>query len=263
MDIKTLTQNLFFIGIVTDLLPEKGMAVVKMPDHDDKPTAPLFVLQRGTFETKHYWMPAIDEQVLCVRTPNFAGKGMGEGFIVGAIYSKEDTPVEDDAKVRSVVWPDGCFIRYKEGEIFIHAVKAINLTVVNEEENAETTLRLTTAGVEGETSKAAVRLTAIDKIAGNKTVANFATPNKEDDVDAGINLTSAGEKGSARIRITVPDPAREVNSWIGLEAEKITLSSKKKIELTAGELIKLDSKKDIEEKAVNTVTIKGEKVNIN
>jgi len=226
MDTKTLTQNLFFIGIVTDLLPDKGMAVVKMPDHDDKPTAPLFVLQRGTFETKHYWMPAIDEQVLCMRTPNFAGKGMGEGFIVGAIYSKEDTPVEDDAKVRSVVWPDGCFIRYKEGEIFVHAVKAINLTVVNEEENAETTLRLTTAGVEGETSKAAVRLTAVDKITNRMTTAKFATPNIEDNVDAGINLTTQENGKKATIKLTIPDPPKLVKTWISLDADKIDLNNR-------------------------------------
>ena len=128
MDTKTLLENLFFIGIVTDLLPEQGAAIVTMPDHDDKPTAPLHVLQRGTKETKHYWMPAIDDQVLCVRTPNFAGKGMGEGFILGAIYSDVDTPVENDAEVRSVVFPDGSFIRYKDGEIAINAAKHINLT---------------------------------------------------------------------------------------------------------------------------------------
>ena len=128
MDTKTLLENLFFIGIVTDLLPDEGRAVVKMPDHDNKTTSPLFVLQRGTAQTKHYWMPAIDEQVLCIRTPNFAGKGMGEGFILGAIYSAKDVPVEDDAETRSVVFPDGSFIRYKDGEISMNAAKHIRLT---------------------------------------------------------------------------------------------------------------------------------------
>ena len=128
MDTKTLLENLFFIGIVTELRPGEGMAVVRMPDHDDKPTAPLFVLQRGTAKTKHYWMPAIDEQVLCVRTPNFADKGMGEGFILGAIYSDVDAPMEDDAETRSVVFPDGSFIRYQKGEVSIHAAKGIRLT---------------------------------------------------------------------------------------------------------------------------------------
>ena len=128
MDTKTLLENLFFIGIVTDLFPKQGMAVVKMPDHDDKPTEKLFVLQRGTTRTKHFWMPAIDDQVLCIRTPNFSGKGMGEGFILGAIYSDEDLPIEDDAETRSIVFPDGSYIRCKNGEISIHAEKHLELT---------------------------------------------------------------------------------------------------------------------------------------
>lgn len=128
MDTKTFAENLIFIGIVTDLLPEKGMAVVTMPDHDEKPTAPFFVLQRGTAKTKHYWMPAIDEQVLCLRAPNFAGKGMGDGFILGAIYSDVDKPLENNADNRSVIFDDGSFIRYEKGEISINAAKHIKLT---------------------------------------------------------------------------------------------------------------------------------------
>ena len=37
-------------------------------------------------------MPGIDDQVVCLLLPNTSGKGVGAGFILGAIYSNVDQP---------------------------------------------------------------------------------------------------------------------------------------------------------------------------
>ncbi len=117
-----------FVGLVSKLNPADGTVVVVRPDKDNRPTAPLRVLQRGTKETKEYWMPAIDDQVLCILLPNSSGKGPSEGYVVGAVYSDVDTPAENAATTRSIRFPDGSLIQYAGGDINIHAAGNVNIT---------------------------------------------------------------------------------------------------------------------------------------
>ena len=83
MDINNLC-NFFFVGIVTDVNPAEGTVIVTRPDKNDRTTAALKVIQRGTCKTKDYWMPAVNDQVLCLVLPNVSGKGPGEGYVLGA-----------------------------------------------------------------------------------------------------------------------------------------------------------------------------------
>lgn len=69
MDINNLC-NFFFVGIVTDVNPAEGTVIVTRPDKNDRTTAALKVIQRGTCKTKDYWMPAVNDQVLCLVLPN-------------------------------------------------------------------------------------------------------------------------------------------------------------------------------------------------
>lgn len=80
-----------FVGLVSSIDAAHGTAVVTRPDRDGRTTAPLPVLQRGAKDTKDFWMPAIDDQVLCILLPNTSGKGPSMGWIVGACYSDVDT----------------------------------------------------------------------------------------------------------------------------------------------------------------------------
>ena len=83
-------EELFFVGIVSSYGSGGNTVVVGRPDKDDRTTAELFIVSRGTHETKDYWMPAIDDQVLCLLLPNAGGKGPGTGYVLGAIYSEAD-----------------------------------------------------------------------------------------------------------------------------------------------------------------------------
>ena len=121
-------EELFFVGIVSSYGPGGNTVVVRRPDKDDRTTAELFIVSRGTHETKDYWMPAIDDQVLCLLLPNAGGKGPGTGYVLGAIYSETDPSVEHDPNTRSVRYKDGRYIINKSGAMEIHASKSLTIT---------------------------------------------------------------------------------------------------------------------------------------
>ena len=82
--------DMIFIGNVSSTIPEEGKAVVTRLDREGVVTAPLSVLNRGAASAKDYWMPAIDDQVLCIMLPNRAGRGFSDGFIIGTFFSQAD-----------------------------------------------------------------------------------------------------------------------------------------------------------------------------
>ena len=117
-----------FIGQVSSYGQTPGTVIVRRPDKDDRVTSELYVMSRCTKDTKDYWMPDIDEQVLCILLPNASGKGPGAGFVIGALYSDVDRPVEQDTGVRSIRYKDGSYIVNDHGAIEIHASKSLKLT---------------------------------------------------------------------------------------------------------------------------------------
>lgn len=121
-------EEFIFVGIVSSYGPGGNTVIVRRPDKDDRTTAELFIVSRGTHETKDYWMPAIDDQVLCLLLPNAGGKGPGTGYVLGAIYSEADPSVEHDPNTRSVRYKDGSYIVNKSGTMEIHASKSLTIT---------------------------------------------------------------------------------------------------------------------------------------
>ena len=125
---KTVLENMFFVGVVTSVNASEGTVRVTRQDKDNKVTGELMVLQRGTVSTKDFWLPGIDDQVLCLLLPNYSGKGTGTGFVLGAFYSAADKPVESDPGTRSVHYADGSYIRASGGNIEIHAAGDVTIT---------------------------------------------------------------------------------------------------------------------------------------
>lgn len=127
-DILQQLSKYIFIGIVSQYGKTPGTVIVRRPDKDDRTTAELKIVSRCTHKTKDYWMPDIDDQVLCLLLPNTSGKGPGEGFVLGALYSEKDPPAESNPNVRSVRYKDGSYIVNDSGSMTIHASKSITLT---------------------------------------------------------------------------------------------------------------------------------------
>lgn len=124
-------SKMIFVGIVSKRNDAEGRVTVTRPDRDNQQSAELAVLQRGTHGTKEYWMPAIGDQVVCLHLPNEGGKGSGVGYVLGAVYSDKDKPAEQDADVRSTVFPDGSYVRYENGNIHIHAAGEVFISGKN------------------------------------------------------------------------------------------------------------------------------------
>lgn len=124
MDTDTSTQRLleglFFVGTVSTQDVKAGTVSVYREDKE-KVTEDLFVLQRGTASTKDFWMPAVGDKVLCIQTPNFGGKGVGEGYVLGSYYNAHDTtPSEASATTRVLNHP-GDVVLNVGGTFTVHA----------------------------------------------------------------------------------------------------------------------------------------------
>lgn len=120
-------KNMVRVGIVSSVNGPACTARVTFPDKDNMVSAELPVLQMGSYRTEGYCLPEVNTKVVCLFLPNPAGNGINGGFIIGAYYSGENPPVESDASVRSVKFPDGSQVRYDNGVITISAAKEINL----------------------------------------------------------------------------------------------------------------------------------------
>lgn len=125
MDIKSLIR----IGTVSSVNVGACTARVVFTDVDSMVSAELPVLTQASKANKAYWLPDIDEQVLCVFLPNMSGNGASVGFILGCFYSTVDKPAETSADVRSVVFADGSVVRHDRasGDLTIHATGNINI----------------------------------------------------------------------------------------------------------------------------------------
>ena len=122
-------EELFYIGKVTSYGESAGTVRVTREDKDDRVSAELPVLQLSVQGNSFFHMPQIDEQVLVLQLPNAGGKGVGDGYVLGAFYNDIDKPEETDNDVISFKTKDGSYIKFKDGNIELHAVKNLLITV--------------------------------------------------------------------------------------------------------------------------------------
>lgn len=80
-------------GTVSSVDKEKSTVKVFFEERDESTSGDLRVVSRNTMNKKDYWMPDVDEQVLCLFDP----RGEEEGYVLGCLYSDVDqTPGELD-----------------------------------------------------------------------------------------------------------------------------------------------------------------------
>lgn len=95
------------VGIVKEVLPDKGKAIVTFPQYDDQDSYELSVLQANTLKNKHFHMPDVDEQVYVLMDEDAE-----DGCILGAIYSEADPPSQTEADVYAMEFEDKTAIKY-------------------------------------------------------------------------------------------------------------------------------------------------------
>lgn len=125
MDIKSLIR----VGTVSSVNAATGMVRVAFAAQDDMVTFELPVITRGSKNNKDYWLPDVDEQVLCLFLPNVSGRGVCEGFVIGTFYSSVDGPIENSGDVHAVKYGDGTVIKHdrRTGKLMVNITGDIDI----------------------------------------------------------------------------------------------------------------------------------------
>lgn len=119
-------EDIIRVGNVDSINAENGTVRVRFPDRDDKVSKELKVIYHKTHQDKFYFMPEINEIVLCVFLPGT----QEEGFVLGAFYNQEDTVPVSDPNKKAWYFSDGGIIEYDKasGILLINAVSKVEIT---------------------------------------------------------------------------------------------------------------------------------------
>lgn len=129
------------VGIVKEVLPDKGKAIVTFPQYDDQDSYELSVLQANTLKNKHFHMPEVDEQVYVLMDEDAE-----DGCILGAIYSEADPPSQTEADVYAMEFEDKTAIKY-DRKAHLMTVKMADETELSYDgENHALKIKVTSGG---------------------------------------------------------------------------------------------------------------------
>lgn len=112
-----------------------GKARVRLLDGDGMISHPLRTLQLRTLKDKHQHLPEVGEQVAVL----FAGQGMEQGVILGAVYSEKHPSREQEIHMAYYEFEDGTTLSYDKkkhllladvkGDAELHATGNVDATV--------------------------------------------------------------------------------------------------------------------------------------
>lgn len=133
MGLESVVNNLIKVGKVESYNQERATCRVIFEENDHK-SFDLPILVKQSLKNKDYWIPDKDEMVLCLFLPT----GIETGFILGAIYNKEDTTPISNPNIRHISFEDGTVIEYDreshkltidvKGTVEIKSTGAINIS---------------------------------------------------------------------------------------------------------------------------------------
>lgn len=106
--INNILSKTIRIGKISSVNPSNCTARVIFDDKDNMVSHNLPVRQNNTKKNRDYYLPDINETVLCVFLPN----GDQEGYILGSYYGDLDTPPVDSTAKRGTKFSDGTSIFY-------------------------------------------------------------------------------------------------------------------------------------------------------
>lgn len=106
-------RSLIREGTVSVVYSERMTARVTFGDKDDNVSAELPVLTQGSSKDKVYWLPSVDDVVVCLFASN--DEESGTGWILGTRFNDVDkTPENTNKDTRKTQYEDGTFIQYNK-----------------------------------------------------------------------------------------------------------------------------------------------------
>ncbi|MEC2131630.1 phage baseplate assembly protein V [Brevibacillus centrosporus] len=115
------SKNMLRVGLVSSVNKANCTVRVVFPDRDDSVSYELPVIVAHTLKTKHFSLPDVGENVICL----FQGNGAQDGYCLGAIYSDVDLPPVQDKNLCGVWFEDGSHVYYDREKKKLH-VKAVS-----------------------------------------------------------------------------------------------------------------------------------------
>lgn len=101
-------MDIIRVGRVSSVDEKNVTARVVFEDRDSMVSDDLNILMPFTMKDKMYFIPAINEQVLCIMIPN----GTSKGYIAGSIYNASDKPSVQNKDKFHIKFEDDTTIEY-------------------------------------------------------------------------------------------------------------------------------------------------------
>ena len=126
------------VGKVVSTNTENCTCKVQFVDMDNFISTDLQVLQQKTHKDKYYYMPDIDEMVVCLLDDR-------SGIIFGSIYNRKNLPTFPGQNLSGVEYKDGSKITFDSdsGELFADVKGNINITNKSTEITSESSFSIT------------------------------------------------------------------------------------------------------------------------
>lgn len=108
--------NIIKYGVVSEIKAEKAQVKVIFQESNNIVSYYMPVLQMFTGTNKSYFMPNINDVVICLLSP----RG-DSGVVLGSIYNDKNTPPVDDENKYNITFDDGTTIEYDKKENILKA----------------------------------------------------------------------------------------------------------------------------------------------
>lgn len=122
-------QNMIRYGKVSSVNAAAHTVRVAFADKGGVVSHALPVMVPGSLKNKHYCLPDVGEDVVCLFLPN----GIQRGFVLGSFYNLNNTPPVSSADKEHVTFGDGSTVEYDRAShaLTVNSVGTVNVTAAN------------------------------------------------------------------------------------------------------------------------------------
>ncbi|WP_302360352.1 phage baseplate assembly protein V [uncultured Megasphaera sp.] len=122
-------RRIIRIGNVSSVNPEKMTCRVVFRDMDDAVSDELPLLNTGSAYCRDYWLPVVNEQVVCLMFPNSGGTGNSAGIVLGSFFNEVDEPIKTGTGIRRIDFGDGSYMEHDSntGNMTVQATGTITI----------------------------------------------------------------------------------------------------------------------------------------